>query len=152
MSPTNHGDVLSWASTIEPEALVQAQTAAALPFVVKPLALMPDAHVGKGATVGSVIATDGAIIPSAVGVDIGCGMAALAAQAAPQGGPQYAPGWIADQGVGLVATYALFAEGLCQFQHRRNMLQNCPANIFRRGVKLSGHQAGKIMIQRTDGW
>ena len=77
MSPTNHGDVLSWASTIEPEALVQAQTAAALPFVVKPLALMPDAHVGKGATVGSVIATDGAIIPSAVGVDIGCGMAAI---------------------------------------------------------------------------
>ena len=42
-------------------------------------------------------------------IQAGCGMAALAALAAPQGGPQYAPGWIADQGVGLVATYALLA-------------------------------------------
>jgi tRNA-splicing ligase RtcB len=48
-----------------------------MPFVVKPLALMPDAHVGKGSTVGSVIATEGAIIPAAVGVDIGCGLAAI---------------------------------------------------------------------------
>jgi tRNA-splicing ligase RtcB len=69
--------VLSWASTLEPDALVQAERTAAMPFVVTPLALMPDAHLGKGSTIGSVIATEGAIIPAAVGVDIGCGMAAV---------------------------------------------------------------------------
>ena len=69
--------VLSWASSLEPAALEQARRTASLPFVVKPLALMPDAHLGKGSTVGSVIATEGAIIPAAVGVDIGCGMAAV---------------------------------------------------------------------------
>ena len=45
-----------------------------LPFITPHLALMADAHLGKGATVGSVIPTEGAIIPAAVGVDIGCGM------------------------------------------------------------------------------
>ena len=75
--PTLHDDVLSWASDIDPAAIAQAQRTAALPFVVKPLALMADAHVGFGSTVGSVIATEGAIIPSAVGVDIGCGMVAV---------------------------------------------------------------------------
>lgn len=76
--PTHHADinVLSWASDLDPKALEQAAKTAALPFVAKPLALMADAHVGMGATVGSVIATEGAIIPSAVGVDIGCGMIA----------------------------------------------------------------------------
>src|SRR6185312_5776541 len=47
-----------------------------LPIVEGHVALMPDAHVGKGATIGSVIPTTGAVIPSAVGVDIGCGMVA----------------------------------------------------------------------------
>ena len=73
---TEDKSVLSWASTLEPAALDQARATASLPFVVKPLALMPDAHVGIGATVGSVIPTKGAIIPAAVGVDIGCGMIA----------------------------------------------------------------------------
>ncbi len=50
---------------------------ASLPFIHRWVAAMPDAHVGKGATVGSVIATHGAIIPAAVGVDIGCGMMAV---------------------------------------------------------------------------
>jgi tRNA-splicing ligase RtcB len=51
-----------------------------MPFVFPHLALMPDAHLGKGATVGSVIPTLGAIIPAAVGVDIGCGMIAVRTQ------------------------------------------------------------------------
>ena len=74
--PTHHGDVLNWATDLEPDALHQAERTAALPFVTGHVALMPDAHVGMGATIGSVIPTDGAIIPSAVGVDIGCGMIA----------------------------------------------------------------------------
>ena len=58
------------------EPIEQAAKASRLPFVKGHLALMPDAHVGMGATIGSVIPTQGAIIPSAVGVDIGCGMIA----------------------------------------------------------------------------
>jgi tRNA-splicing ligase RtcB len=67
----------SWASLLEDGTRQQAETTAAMPFVQPHLALMPDAHLGKGATVGSVIPTDGAIMPAAVGVDIGCGMQAV---------------------------------------------------------------------------
>src|SRR6188768_1789348 len=62
---------------IEDEAKKQLENIARMPFVHSHLAVMPDVHVGKGATVGSVIATEGAIIPAAVGVDIGCGMLAV---------------------------------------------------------------------------
>jgi tRNA-splicing ligase RtcB len=68
--------LVSWASDIDPETIRQAEKAARLPIVAGHVALMPDAHVGLGATVGSVIPTKGAVIPSAVGVDIGCGMIA----------------------------------------------------------------------------
>lgn len=68
--------VLSWASDIDGKTVGQAHRSAMLPFVEPHVALMPDAHFGYGATVGSVIPTHGAIIPSAVGVDIGCGMIA----------------------------------------------------------------------------
>lgn len=68
--------LLNWASILDPAARLQAEMTARMPFVWPWLALMPDAHVGKGATVGSVIPTLGAIMPAAVGVDIGCGMIA----------------------------------------------------------------------------
>ena len=75
--PTNINDkLISWASEIDPETIRQAEKTARLPIVEGHVALMPDAHVGIGATVGSVIPTNGAIIPAAVGVDIGCGMVA----------------------------------------------------------------------------
>jgi tRNA-splicing ligase RtcB len=61
---------------LEPKAEQQLRNTAALPFVYKHLAVMPDCHWGMGATVGSVVATERAIIPAAVGVDIGCGMVA----------------------------------------------------------------------------
>ncbi len=61
---------------IEPEAEKQLRNVARLPFIYKWVAAMPDVHWGIGATVGSVIPTKGAIIPAAVGVDIGCGMMA----------------------------------------------------------------------------
>jgi tRNA-splicing ligase RtcB len=61
---------------IEEAALKQLRNVASLPFIHKHIAVMPDVHFGKGATVGSVIPTVGAIIPAAVGVDIGCGMMA----------------------------------------------------------------------------
>ena len=62
---------------LEPEAHQQLRNIASIPFVGPWVAVMPDVHLGKGATVGSVIPTRGAIIPAAVGVDIGCGMAAV---------------------------------------------------------------------------
>ena len=62
---------------IEPQALRQIENISKLSFVFKHVAVMPDCHLGKGATVGSVIATKGAICPAAVGVDIGCGMVAV---------------------------------------------------------------------------
>ena len=70
----------NWASILEPQARQQAENTASMPFIYPHLALMPDAHHGKGATVGSVIPTLGAIMPAAVGVDIGCGMIAMRTQ------------------------------------------------------------------------
>ncbi|MGY1781825.1 RtcB family protein [Geodermatophilus sp. SYSU D01036] len=72
--------LLSWASILEDATREQAERTASLPFIHPHVALMPDAHLGLGATVGSVIPTDGAIIPAAVGVDIGCGMMAVRTQ------------------------------------------------------------------------
>lgn len=72
--------LMSWASILEAETLEQARRTSQLPFVHPHLALMPDAHLGRGATVGSVIPTLGAIIPAAVGVDTGCGMTAVKTQ------------------------------------------------------------------------
>ncbi len=62
---------------VEDEARRQLLNTAQLPFIFRHLAVMPDVHLGKGSTIGSVIPTVGAIIPAAVGVDIGCGMMAV---------------------------------------------------------------------------
>jgi tRNA-splicing ligase RtcB len=72
--------LLSWASILDPGTRDQAVTTASMPFIHPHVALMPDAHLGLGATVGSVIPTVGAIMPAAVGVDIGCGMIAVRTQ------------------------------------------------------------------------
>jgi len=62
---------------VESQALDQLRNTARMPFIFKHVAAMPDVHLGIGATVGSVIATKGAVMPAAVGVDIGCGMMAM---------------------------------------------------------------------------
>jgi tRNA-splicing ligase RtcB len=71
--------IKAWVRGVPLEAAAQRQleNTASLPFVFKWIAAMPDVHWGLGATVGSVVATKGAIVPAAVGVDIGCGMAAV---------------------------------------------------------------------------
>lgn len=68
--------VLNFASHIDDNTLAQAKETASMPFVHPHIALMPDAHLGKGSAVGTVIPTLDAVIPAAVGVDIGCGMIA----------------------------------------------------------------------------
>ena len=80
MNPLNIGpNVLSWlpAEQIEDSAMQQIENLSRMPFIFKHVAVMPDCHFGMGATVGSVIPTNRAIIPAAVGVDIGCGMIAV---------------------------------------------------------------------------
>ncbi len=67
-------DILIWTDEVDQKSIDQLQNVAKLPFVFHHVAAMPDVHAGMGATIGSVIATEGAVIPSAVGVDIGCGM------------------------------------------------------------------------------
>ena len=67
-----------WTDDVEAEALTQLKNLARLPFIAgNGVACMPDVHAGKGSTIGTVIATDKALIPAAVGVDIGCGMNAI---------------------------------------------------------------------------
>src|SRR6266545_7236160 len=77
--PGQRVDIRMWTrpETVEPEAMRQLRNISALPWVVKHVAVMPDVHYGKGATVGSVIAMRDAVSPAAVGVDIGCGMTAV---------------------------------------------------------------------------
>ena len=65
-----------WTDEVEPHARQQLVNLSTLPFIYRHVAAMPDVHSGIGATIGSVIATQNAIIPAAVGVDIGCGMIA----------------------------------------------------------------------------
>ena len=67
---------------VDSKVIAQLKNVAALPWVAHHVAVMPDVHLGKGATVGSVIAMRGAVAPAAVGVDIGCGMAAVQDQPA----------------------------------------------------------------------
>jgi tRNA-splicing ligase RtcB len=69
--------IKSWSREIEPDALKQAENLARHPVVVKHVALMPDCHLGFGMPIGGVIACQDAVIPNAVGVDIGCGMCAV---------------------------------------------------------------------------
>ena len=84
--------LFNWASILEPATREQATTTATMPFIHPHVALMPDAHLGLGATVGSVIPTLRAIMPAAVGVDIGCGMIAVRTQFTRAQLPRYAAG------------------------------------------------------------
>ena len=79
--------VKSWTRGVafDESAKTQLREIAGLPFIYKWIAVMPDVHLGKGATIGSVVPTRGAVIPAAVGVDIGCGM--MAVENRPDGRP-----------------------------------------------------------------
>lgn len=77
--PGQFVDIRMWTrpETVEPDAMRQLRNISSLPWTFKHVAVMPDVHYGKGATVGSVIAMRDAVSPAAVGVDIGCGMTAV---------------------------------------------------------------------------
>jgi tRNA-splicing ligase RtcB (3'-phosphate/5'-hydroxy nucleic acid ligase) len=86
--------VRSWASILDEKTREQAEQTALLPILTEPIALMADAHLGYGATIGSVIPTESAVIPSAVGVDIGCGMAARKVDLAGMRALEHAERWV----------------------------------------------------------
>ena len=71
---------MNWASILEDATREQVRRTSEMPFIYPHVALMPDAHLGKGCAVGAVLPTLGAIMPAAVGVDIGCGMIAVRTQ------------------------------------------------------------------------
>src|SRR5215468_4262350 len=79
MAPEHGAPVKMWTRgvPVDGQSKQQLLNTASMPFIYKWLAVMPDVHYGKGSTIGSVIPTKGAIIPAAVGVDIGCGMMAV---------------------------------------------------------------------------
>ena len=66
-----------WLDEVEDSCMSQIMDLTSLPFAFKHIAIMPDAHAGKGMPIGGVLATNGVIVPNAVGVDIGCGMCAI---------------------------------------------------------------------------
>ncbi len=72
-----HVPAKMWLTEVENSCMEQIVSLASLPFLYKHVAIMPDAHAGKGMPIGGVIATNGVVIPNAVGVDIGCGMCAM---------------------------------------------------------------------------
>lgn len=94
----NDNTVRSWASIIDSGTIDQAARTARSEVVTGPLALMPDAHIGMGATIGSVIPTQSAIIPSAVGVDVGCGMSAVETVFTSEELPDDLDSWLASIG------------------------------------------------------
>ena len=73
----NSRPVKIWADTVEKSAMEQIANLTTLPFMYHHLAIMPDVHTGMGMPIGGVLAADGAVVPNAVGVDIGCGMCAV---------------------------------------------------------------------------
>lgn len=73
----NNRPVKIWTSNVEETAMRQIENLTTLPFLHHHLAIMPDVHAGMGMPIGGVLASDGAVIPNAVGVDIGCGMCAV---------------------------------------------------------------------------
>lgn len=79
MSGEDQAVVKSWTRGVvfDENAKEQVRNMARMPFIHQHIAIMPDAHPGKGATIGSVIPTVGAVIPAAVGVDLECGMMAM---------------------------------------------------------------------------
>jgi tRNA-splicing ligase RtcB len=142
--PDKIGNVLSWGSDVEKNTIEQAAKASRLPFVKGHLALMADAHVGMGATIGSVIPTQGAIIPSAVGVDIGCGMIAAETDLSAEDLPDGFEGFlgrieqVVPAGVGKGHAFAT---------HDARARWTAEAPSFTGSSQLSGKQITKITDQ-----
>ena len=170
------GLIKAWIDGVSVEAQARAQldNIAAMPFIHKHVAIMPDCHWGMGATVGSVIPTKGAIIPAAVGVDIGCGMMAhrtslvasdlpdsLSAlrseieQAIPHGrtdnGGENDRGAWNDPSAVAVAKFAGLSEGLADIVARHPKIERAAGRAHRHiGTLGTGNHFVEICLDEAD--
>jgi tRNA-splicing ligase RtcB len=142
--PKKIGNVVSWGSDVEDKTIEQAAMASRLPFVAGHLALMPDAHIGMGATIGSVIPTRGAIIPAAIGVDIGCGMVAAETRLTARSLPDNFDSFLSD--VERVVPAGLGKGHAFANQDERD-LRNHEIPTYTGGTDLSRSQVSKITDQ-----
>lgn len=130
--------VLSWADDVDGATLAQASRTGKMPFVKGYVALMPDAHLGLGSTVGSVIPTEGAIMPAAVGVDIGCGMIAVQTNLLPDDLPD-------DLGDLLGKVEQSIPAGVGQGHHRATVRINPNETVKGRGLtQKAARQMGSL--------
>ncbi len=132
--------LLAWASVLDDVTIEQARKAARLPIVPTHVALMPDAHLGIGATVGSVIPTEGAVIPSAVGVDIGCGMIAVQTSLDESELPDDLERYLARLSEVMPAGLGRWHERVSPAADRWFAANPCP-------VALSSKQERKVLVQ-----
>src|SRR5262245_2575023 len=136
-----------WTDDVEESALQQLKNIAKLPFVDSHgVAAMPDVHYGIGATVGSVIATEGAIIPAAVGVDIGCGMNAVRTSLKASDLPDSLAALRRD----IERSVPLGAGGKHNDQHAvRELMARLPATDDGRGMRLVTGATGEKGAERA---
>ena len=146
-----------WGDVSDPKTLAQAWRTAKLGVVAGHVALMPDAHVGLGATVGSVVPTSGAVIPACVGVDIGCGMAAVLTDLAAADLPndlttllRVIEG-VVPAGVGRGHTYQPAVEWLAQHRPRTDLTSKQQSKAHSQmGTLGSGNHFVEISLDEHD--
>ena len=146
-----NGKVRSWASILDDQTREQAERTAELPIVSAPIALMPDAHLGAGAAIGTVLVTERAVIPMAVGVDVGCGMAARKLGLTIDDLDDLAPGrWVgtcaATVPAGLGKWHARRSEGASRWLDR-NPPPSVLKDIARVGAQLGTLGSGNHFIE-----
>jgi len=158
---------------VEPAARRQIENIAGMPFIHHHVAVMPDVHWGMGATVGSVIPTVGAIIPAAVGVDIGCGMAAVRTSVSAadlpdnlaglraaieatvphgrsdNGGPNDAGSWIGDPPAAVVAGWGELAERYAEIVERHPKSAH-PRALGHLGTLGTGNHFIELCLDEAD--
>jgi len=127
--------IKNWAKGIEEKALAQAVNLSNLPFAYHHIALMPDCHMGYGMPIGGVLATQGVIIPNAVGVDIGCGMLAVKTKAS----------HISEEQLINIMGYAKLAIPVGFHKHSESKWDYSPAT---ENLKLDAEIFGPTIVQQ----
>ena len=150
--------IKSWCADVEAEALEQAKNLARHPAVERYVALMPDCHVGYGMPIGGVIAANNAVLPSAVGVDIGCGMIAVRTNL-PAERLSEMPKRRAIQeklkeripvGEGVAHQHKQEWEGFEEYLDKNGAVCDFPSNLDRRNLGTLGGGNHFIELQKSD--
>jgi len=151
-------NTLTWATDLDDKTIAQAENSNALPFVPQHTALMADAHLGYGVPIGMVLPTVGAIVPSAVGVDIGCGMIAVETNVGASDLPDDLGGLLAGVAAGIPAGMGVGHEEDFQIAKLMHRLGSWVAPIDDRkrtaekqlGTLGSGNHFVEVCLDDTD--